>query len=506
MTLIYRLKDYIGRRVKIMENELMAKKSTHLSIENNFKYRNADYIINVDVKRSEEVVERKIDENNQNVLEKARKIYKLILHLCNGQFMQILKKFKTVSSPIMKTQVILKNPDFKNAYYLWLYLDKNSDLEFSSCIDTVNKRFTPIYKKQLDQVNLMLFSTLMLNSGFETDSEEVKTKEKKAQILTKLPGEIETDPVSYKVEDNTINEFYLNRSKQILKKQFDSYLEETSDYKLSLKKALESTMAITNSLYESFFSINADEDIFSRLIKEEDPADEMKDAYEKYNIANLVRSVKEKDYLNSLELENKWQDEIKVKNKKYLKYLKAESDKELSEELKKNQEKYNKKLSLINNNQKTEKRKYLKQQNKKVQETNEKISEEFKEYKKQIKLKHKEKLAAEKVKQRKLFEQKKLTAVNQLASDKQNIKAVLKTKSHKKQEEINVKKQLLKEQSEQEIMLKTENLLKNEDLLKTKNNTDNKETTDAAILPKTENNSNVEAFFKTDGLSDSKIS
>ena len=309
MTLVTRLKDYVAKRVKLIKQQLQAERVIHLDALSTFKLDNADYDMHIEIKRKEQVAIRKADEHNQEVLKRSEKLYKLISRLFYSSFMQIMKQFQPVSAPIMKTQVILKNPDFKNAYYLWLYLDKTTSLGFDIEVKTINKRFAPAYIKQLNQMHLTMLSVLATNSNFVIGGGLDKTRKRKAKVLTKLPGETELLPEAFDLESPGLSEYYLNKSRQVLKQQLDKNLEETGDEKVALRQALEETMAITNSLYESYFAINADVDVFERLIQESDPEQMLADVKEKLEVSKIVREVKEKEYNDSLELEAKWQKE-----------------------------------------------------------------------------------------------------------------------------------------------------------------------------------------------------
>src|SRR5690606_25267774 len=86
----------------------------------------------------------------------------------------------------------------------------------------------------------------------------------------------------------------------------------------SLKRALRDTIQITNTLYDSFFELNEEEDVFRRLITDQDPIIELKDAKEKALIAKMIREVKEVDYKESIRQEKRLMEQIAKLDKKLI--------------------------------------------------------------------------------------------------------------------------------------------------------------------------------------------
>lgn len=453
MTLIIRLRDFIGKRVKLMREKLKGTKVTHLNMNSKFNFDDTDFEMLIDIKQTELVNSRRTDEYNKMVLERAELLYKLVNRLQRGQFMSIMKRYKPVTSPIMKTQVILKNPDFKNAYLLWLYLDKCNDLGYDLDISTINKRFTPQYEKHLNQAMLLNVSTMISHDKAKNPDTSTNGKSKfrvkKAKNLTYLPMEIDTTPIAYEVDDLGVNEYYLNKNRQILKKQFDECLnEEDGNYKVALKKALVDTLNITNSIYESFFEINADDDIFQRLIKEDDPVIMLEEAYEKHRIAKTVREVKEKDYLKAIKLEQKWQKQLALYQKNLLNQQKNTLDKRVDDLLKTSKGKYDKQKDDRNTKRLQEKAKLMQKNKKELIEFEKKLKADLRTEKAKLNAESKERLIKEREKIKKQAQQQRLKDAEKRKKEKER----LRVQQRKKKEQL--KQQMLKKREQQKASIK----------------------------------------------------
>lgn len=425
MTLINRLRDFVNKRVKIMRQKIKASKIIHMNLNSDFNFEESDFKMTVDIKQTQDINQRKIDEHNISILERAEKLLRLINRLKNTQFMKVLQRFKPVKSPIMKTQIILSNSDFKNAYLLWLYLDYYNELGYNLNVKSVNKRFTKAYTKEINQSLMMICTTLLSNDksakNDNTTKYKAEFKEKPAKTIKKLPIEVEIEPIVYEIEDVGINEYYLAKNKQILKKQFENLIKKGSSYKVALKKALSDSLNITASLYESFFEVNADDDVFQLLIKDEDPQKEYQDAYDKYLICSTLREVRERDFKKSLSLERRWQEELKKCNKKLLESKEEELNKNNDNIIEEIKNKYQDKLDIISAREYREKQSLMRKHRAESVVFRKKLKQEYREKIKELKVKSNKKSKEEK---QRVIEQAKINIQKAQQKYKQELQTI----------------------------------------------------------------------------------
>jgi hypothetical protein len=460
MTLINRLRDFIGKRLKIMRDGIKGTKTVKLNVTGNFSFENSDVEMQLDIKQKETAENKKTDEFNQMVLEKAEKLYKLVTRLTSSQFMSYMKRYKPVKPPILKTQIILKNPDFKNAYLLWLFLDKCNDLGYESNTETVKKRFTPEYTKNINQAMLIAYSAMLTNLkaklGSSDKKDAVTYKETKAVTLNRLPEDFEivTHPLSYEVEDTALNEFYINKAKQLFKGQLAKYAEEdkSEPYKVSVKKALADMLAINKSVYESFFAVNADDDVFTRLVKDDDPQSMLEEAYQKYYVAQTVREVKEKDLYETLELEKKWQKELKKRYAELIRSTREQSDEKTEKELAAERQEVEKLLAASSADIAQQKKQLLREHKKEMTEYEKKLKDELRSEKKKIEADAKAALVKEKEKLQKQAQKIKAAEDLRFAKQKEKLKAQQLKEKEKKKAALEAQKKALKEKEKKKLL------------------------------------------------------
>ncbi|VEU83235.1 hypothetical protein [Acholeplasma hippikon] len=424
MTLIARLKDYTFERLKLIKEALYANRKMNFLAENNFEFIDANYKVKIEVSKEEKFRQKKEDDHNEAVYQKAENLYKHITVLTNSTFYKQMSKYKKVTPPIIKTQVILKNPDFKSAYFLWLFLDQNYKLDYNFEAETHNKRFTDYYKENINKLFMHAVSLTLSNDTQYQSVDQIEYQIKKevpAKILKNLHTEITLDDkYADVVENQAMNEYFLQKIKSQTSKNSVEYKGDLRSQKVHLKTALTDIFNIQNSLYEDILAYNSDTDLFTKLYEAKSLDKKLEIAYKKQAIASIVRDVKLEDLRRHLSLERKWNEELK----KLYKEIEKNEANSLNERIKKytidNKEKLDKaikrKLALENKKLSNE----LKREKDKLLRERLKLEKALKEKRKKLALKEKN----ERLKiQAKLEKQKALELEKKLAKQKKTFDA-----------------------------------------------------------------------------------
>jgi DNA repair protein SbcC/Rad50 len=328
-TLIDRLFSFINNRYHVIKNNVESYQKKHFNLKSNFDIRESNIELSIDINIKEDLNDERINQENHQLLNRVSGLLKKVNGLRESAFMVELKKARPVIPPIMKTQILLKNVDYKNCYTLWLYLDKYSALDFDVEVKEQNLPFDKYYLKNVYQSALMAFTTVYGNQKELSDHYRYvdvnEYRKKSPKFIKKHLKDIINQPEPITMEDTSINQYYLEQNMKLFKDNIEKYQNETPNYEVALKKALRDTINITNSLYDSFFEFgDQDEDdedrIFQRLVKE-DLDSELLRAKDKARVARIIRETKEVDYNNAIRLEKKMMKEIDTIDKQILKKL-----------------------------------------------------------------------------------------------------------------------------------------------------------------------------------------
>jgi len=331
-TLIDRLFSFVNNRFNIVKNNVESYEKKHFQLLSSFTIRETVVDMNIDVTMKEDLDDLKTENSNHALLNRITHLLKQVNGLRESNFMYELRNAKPVSAPIMKTQIILKNIDYKNCYVLWLYLDKYNTLDFDIDVKEQNLTFDRYYLKNVNQMALTTFAHIYGNQKALEDHYQyvdvMEYKKRSPKIIKRHLDDIIKQPDPFVVEDTQINQYYLEQSINMFKDNLERNLESSGSYEVGLRKALKDTLAISNALYQSYFEFNTEEfsedQLFSQLLKV-DLENEMIKAKDKAKVARIIREVKEVDYNNAIRLEKRMLKQIERLDKDLVKDLKRKA-------------------------------------------------------------------------------------------------------------------------------------------------------------------------------------
>ena len=200
-SLIQNMKVYINFKKKsllIITNAKDDKKMTYSGVS---KIGNTKYNISLTVDSS--IDQDSKDENSlENVLARITKLDNRITDLTSSEVYKTINKLHItlVTSPIKKTNVILKNTNFQYALRLWNYMQEHMDNETKKIKET---------KDYSDETFLLNY--LILN--LYTDGKEKKSKDRKKEVSKKIINSmlqklLEMDVIDKKEILDLIDKYY----------------------------------------------------------------------------------------------------------------------------------------------------------------------------------------------------------------------------------------------------------------------------------------------------------
>ena len=236
-SLIQNMKFYIDRKKRNIMSDSSLKDNKQINYKANCNVNNENVELSL-------VLNSKINKNNSKeekispeILERIEKLESQIIDLTTSMVYQDLQKkhIALVTSPIKKTNLILKNVNFQYALRLWNYLQENIDNDVKTTREKKDYFDTGILKKYMDESFLIDYLVIDSLNNQEEKSEHKELKEKiVSQMVNKIMdlsnGNINEDDlkelvakeyniVKYKTVVND-REIY-----KIFKSNMDKYLE-----------------------------------------------------------------------------------------------------------------------------------------------------------------------------------------------------------------------------------------------------------------------------------------
>jgi hypothetical protein len=260
MTLVNKVYLFIEKRYDLIVEKLHTEYVNFFNVKNESEWNDAKLEFDITLKIKQNLAQDEIDRKNQELFDRMVYIRTNITNFKNSIFMKQMKAFNPVSPPIMKTNVILKNADFRVCYNLWVMMDSIDQIGFD--VD-VYERDVPFDDKYLSQVYtslLVLYATIANNQKAEflltQDNPYEYRMLKRPKIAKNNPQDLRIEPGSIRLENNQLNQYYLEQVKKANFTRFKTLREAGIAVDESIDIVFKQISQITNAVYEDYIQQN----------------------------------------------------------------------------------------------------------------------------------------------------------------------------------------------------------------------------------------------------------
>lgn len=318
-SLINRLIVFLDTRLKLMDENLESISADEIRYKNNIKLSHRKIDLEMNIKISNEILDetqkaRELFDKTKNALDKYRALKGTGLY-------QAVAKLKDVVPPIMKTNIILHNPDFKIAYNLWLYIDRTTEVAYNVQSDEKTNDDDDVIFNDFNHIGVFLINDLMHQRGIqslEAFDGEKNVRELKHDDITKY----ELEPKDIKLSHQEISEYILSRISEIFEEKYKESLSQGLSYEMSVKRVFREMIDVLNRIYPNLFGVNTED-----MKKTPELLEILK---RKQRVMKLIREQKQID-LNKMDRETQTLD-TNIKNLED--YLKRQEERQKERERK----------------------------------------------------------------------------------------------------------------------------------------------------------------------------
>ena len=180
-TLLLKVRDFIDRRFTEIQNALLRSGEIDISVESEFSIdRNkVKYKLDGAANFPFDAVVKKKGEGLTDV-ERVTHIKSIISDFLASPFSREMRTCALVRPPILRTNVILKNPDFKKALVLWQFIESVEKMDFTIDSVTETQEMAPALADKYR--GLIFLNTILMQSIANTrTNEEVFDKQEEVK-------------------------------------------------------------------------------------------------------------------------------------------------------------------------------------------------------------------------------------------------------------------------------------------------------------------------------------
>ncbi len=269
-TLVIRIEKFLERRYDVMKVSLESFETEMLNVKNEFKMsgQNVTVEINVGIKNDLTTDADTTKEQFDRLLSIREQVH----GLRGTEFMKALAKAKDVLPPIMKTNIILHNPDFKLCYGLWLYLDRVDAFATNVDVKERSYRYTQVFDKDINECMALALTSFIKNRNIEDVYASKKLPQQKAPkpIVDNTPElELNLEPDNNKMEDYTMNELLLSQTAKFFESSMEGMDKSGVTFNESVRVVYRQMLDMLDQIYPLAFGVSDDEldsaDLYEQL-------------------------------------------------------------------------------------------------------------------------------------------------------------------------------------------------------------------------------------------------
>ena len=268
-SLVKRIEMFLDRRYDLMKVSLDSFVTNKLNVENIFLASGQQIKVTIDVEVKDDLNQDK--EKTKEQFERLSEIRKMIKGLKNTEFMRALAKAKDVLPPIMKTNIIMLNPDFRMCFNLWLYLDKIDGIQTNIESSEKSYRYSDLLNEDMNTVMTLALTAFIKNREIEGIYNSKNLPIMKAPKVENNQ-EIELEPTleadHNKLEDYKMNELLLSETAKFFEGSFKGLMRSGVPYSESIRVVYRQMLEMLDQIYHRVFNV-ADEELEAKDLHEQ---------------------------------------------------------------------------------------------------------------------------------------------------------------------------------------------------------------------------------------------
>ena len=209
--LIQRLVTFIDKRTDVIFWATGDETQNVLSYQSKIDdaYEEIEYKIEMKVKNRQSLAEN--DTDNMQIFMRIDRVRRMVLTLKNSAFCSIMAGCSKVRSPIQRTNLIMKDPDYRKCYQLWQFLENYDEVGYTIEVQNTALEFDEEYLIQMYTnliTNYTVFKSLIESDSRKLHEAELVKKKKviKPRFLKKIKEEFVDDP---NIEDVEIRKVFV---------------------------------------------------------------------------------------------------------------------------------------------------------------------------------------------------------------------------------------------------------------------------------------------------------
>ncbi len=231
--LIQRLLAFVDKRTDVIfwqtGNEICNRFKMHSKIDD--AYEEIEYTVELSVKNRQSFAEN--DADNMGTFMRIDRVRRLVMSLASTSFCKLMAGCATVRSPIQRTNLMTKDPNYRTCYQLWQFMERYDEVGYTINVKDSEMAFDDEYLIQMYTNLINNYTVFKSLTGDERRLEEVEGVQRepvRPKFVKEFKEELVADPDIPDVEVRRV------------------FVEEVTQAQLDAEAALEAERAASAQL------------------------------------------------------------------------------------------------------------------------------------------------------------------------------------------------------------------------------------------------------------------
>ena len=245
-TLMQNLVRFIDVRYNVLFNISDDDNMASLKMESDFTRgrEKIQYKLEVSAQSAGSEIEGEAGPEGENAtaFQRIERVKRIINEYANSSFMKELRNCVPVRPPIMRTNAIQKNPNFRACLKLWQFIQSYNELGYEITVKESNDMVSAEYMNELNRMTALNYMMLKANTLSEDSVGKQKKRKLKPKLLKRLAEELVMD---YDMEEVEIQRVFVDEVKRVSRKKIEGEkkiqeaIQRALDAEKARKKAIE---------------------------------------------------------------------------------------------------------------------------------------------------------------------------------------------------------------------------------------------------------------------------
>lgn len=242
-TLLEKTIQFVGKRYDAIFGNMDGEFGAFMKVESDSK-NDADTVstkFDVRIKKNEDYLAD--DADSMDIFNRLKKINENLMTFNQSVFAQTLRQYPRVKNPIVKTNAIQKNPNFKACYKLWVFLHAYKEIGYEINIYEQSTEIKPEFVQDIEKNVFACYLTLKNYLETSADrridfSKPFKKRTLKPKFIKKIIEEIvqNFDITDTEIRKVLIEEFSKAQLSQLEEKERRKLVEERERQEAARRK------------------------------------------------------------------------------------------------------------------------------------------------------------------------------------------------------------------------------------------------------------------------------